>query len=62
MNEEYIYNSLKEKYSITLISAIESAKKEGYKFVLFNERVYFINEEGIGYDTGIKENDIFIRM
>jgi len=58
MNEKYIFNAKQEEYVGTIYKMAALAFQKGYKFILFNDKVYCISENII-IDTGLTKNDIF---
>jgi hypothetical protein len=55
---KHIYNSNKMLVGSDIGDAVERAMKAGYNFVSFNGVIWFISEDGIAHDTGIKASEI----
>lgn len=57
MDERYIFNATQNEYAGTIHKMAALALQEGYKFILFNNRVYCVSEDTM-IDTGLTRNDI----
>lgn len=57
MDERYIFNATQNEYAGTIHKMADLALQEGYKFILFNDRVYCVSEDII-INTGLTRNDI----
>lgn len=61
MNGRYIFDT-RSRYIGTIEKAGREARKMKYRFLLFNDAVYYVDDDGKTYETGLLKNDIFFYL
>ena len=58
MKRKHVFNADDEMYFGTLIKAVSQCVNEGFRFILFNDIIYFVDYLGRYTDSGLRKTDL----